>query len=194
MSTSALFVDTILREMRGVLPIPDALVAGLISHYELLLRWNPRMNLTTVTKPEEAAVRHYCESLFLAAHIGEGSVADIGSGPGFPGIPVALVDRSRRVDLVEAHQRKAVFLREAARDLPNVEVLSTRAEVVRGSYDWVVSRAVDPREVLRLRIGSRFALLLGSEDADVAGADRTIPLPWGARRVLVLGAFSRSSG
>ncbi len=90
MSTSALFVDTILREMRGILPIPDALVAGLISHYELLLRWNPRMNLTTVTKPEEAAVRHYCESLFLAAHIGEGSVADIGSGPGFSGMTLTM--------------------------------------------------------------------------------------------------------
>lgn len=164
-------------------------MAALEAHYRVLLLWNRKMNLTTVTRLEEAAIRHYCESLFVGLYVQGGAVVDIGTGPGFPGIPLAIARPACSVDLVEAHQRKAVFLREAARGLGNVRVQAARAESVRGSFDWLVSRAVDPRDLMKLRIARRFALLIGAEDASVVPAEELVPLPWGDRRVLALGSF-----
>ncbi len=142
------------------------------------------MNLTTVTDPVEAATRHYGESLFLAQRLTAGSVADVGSGAGFPGVPAAILRGDCRFDLVESNQRKAVFLREAARNLPGVRVLGQRAENISGGYDWVVSRAVAVPEVLALRLGGRFGLLIGADDASGLSGFEITPLPWGDRRVL----------
>lgn len=180
--------------MAGLIQLTSAQLALLESHYRLLLQWNSRMNLTTVTKLPEAAVRHYCESLFLACHLSPGTVADIGSGPGFPGIPAAILRPDCQFDLIESHQRKAVFLKEAARSLGNVKVLAKRAEDVVAAYDWIISRAVDPLEVLALRTaptaGGRFALLIGADDAARIALSHAgtveFPLPWGENRVLAL--------
>lgn len=175
--------------MGGRLALGEREMAALEAHYRVLLQWNRKMNLTTVTRLEEAAIRHYCESLFVGLYVQEGAVVDIGTGPGFPGIPLAIARPACSVDLVEAHQRKAVFLREAARGLGNVRVQAARAESVRGSFDWLVSRAVDPRDLMKLRIARRFALLIGAEDASAVSAEELVPLPWGDRRVLALGSF-----
>jgi len=75
-----------------------------------------------------------------------------GLGAGFPGIPLAIFRPELQVTLIESHQRKAVFLREAARGLSNVLVIAERAESVNESFDWVVSRAVAVEEVLRLHL------------------------------------------
>ena len=103
------------------------------AHYRLLLLWNRTLNLSAITGLEEAVERHYCESLFLGAHLPPGSLAivDIGSGAGFPGLPVAVLRPECSVTLIESHQRKAVFLREASRGLPGVRVVAKRAEDVR---------------------------------------------------------------
>src|SRR5581483_9324513 len=97
-----------------------------------MVRWNKTLNLTRVESLEQAVERHYAESLFLAAHLPVGAlrIVDVGSGPGFPGFPVAVVRGDCAVTLVESHQRKAVFLREASRPLENVEVVAKRAEDV----------------------------------------------------------------
>jgi 16S rRNA (guanine527-N7)-methyltransferase len=169
----------------------------LYGHYALLVRWNKVLNLTTVTGLEESAVRHYCESLFLATHLPAQpvSVLDIGSGAGFPGIPMAILRPDCAVTLAESHQRKAVFLREATRHLRNVRVQAKRAEQLNtAEYDWIVSRAVKWQGVVDLAQGS-VALLLGQEDAaQLAAASgfgwQTTPLPWGRRRVLAVGRRS----
>ena len=114
MSTSASLGEVLRAEVGG---LSDAEVAALETHYELLIRWNRKMNLTTVTSVEEVATRHYGESILLARHLTAGTVVDAGSGGGFPGIPVAIVRPDCDVTLVESHQRKAVFLREAVRGL-----------------------------------------------------------------------------
>ncbi len=76
-----------------------------------------------------------------------------------------------------------MFLRESTRDLKNVRVLSIRGEDVRESFDWVVSRAVAPSEVVELHLGENIALLIGREDAtSISGSSE--PLPWGNNRVL----------
>ena len=192
MSISQSLSDVIRREMAPIMPIGSGELQALEDHYRLILKWNPKMNLTTVTKVEEAAIRHYCESLFLAVQVRDGSVVDVGSGPGFPGIPLAVVSPACGVALVESHQRKAVFLREAVRDLPNARVISERAESLTGRYDWLVSRAVDPGSLMKLRIAGRYALLLGADDALQLGSEQIVPLPWGDRRVLAIGAYSDS--
>ena len=96
-------------------PLTREQVSALYGHYALLARWNKALNLTTVMGLEESVLRHYCESLFLGARLPEraGAVLDVGSGAGFPGVPLAVLRSDCNVTLAESHQRKAVFLREA---------------------------------------------------------------------------------
>jgi hypothetical protein len=94
----------------GFRGLSDAQLDALCDHYSLLLAWNERLNLTRVVSAADAARLHYVESLFLAAQLppGELRIVDVGSGAGFPGIPVAILRPETRVDLVESHQRKGV--------------------------------------------------------------------------------------
>jgi 16S rRNA (guanine527-N7)-methyltransferase len=145
-------------------------------HYQLLLRWNQKMNLTRITSLGDAVRYHYCESLYLAQSLPLGSlrIVDIGSGAGFPGIPVAIYRPDCEVHLVESHQRKAVFLSEATRNLPNAQVLAVRSEEVTEAYDWMISRAVRSDDVLKLKLAPNVAVL-GTEGEK---------LPWGTARAL----------
>jgi 16S rRNA G527 N7-methylase RsmG len=190
MSTSVSFGEALRGALSGILEITDEQVGALERHFNLLVLWNRRLNLTTVTRLPAAAVRHYGESLFLASRLTDGSIVDVGSGPGFPGIPVAVYRPKSEVTLVESHRRKSVFLREATRGLPNVQIVCARAETLEGRYDWLISRAVDVRSLLRLSLARRYALLLGADDAAQAPDAEVFPLPWGQRRVLVVGRCS----
>lgn len=189
MSTSTPFTKYLQERLAGLVEVTGEQLAQLESHYSLLLKWNSSMNLTTVTGMEEAAVRHYGESLLLGNAISGQAIVDIGTGPGFPGIPIAILHPEWEVTLVESHRRKAVFLREAARGLRNVRVAASRAEDVADRFDWVVSRAVDPAFVLGLRIAPRFGLLIGSEDASKLGSAQITQLPWGHTRVIAIGNY-----
>jgi len=180
--------EIIQQEMAGLMDIPPELIAQLESHYQLLLRWNKTLNLTTVVELEEAARRHYCESLYLSRVLTPGRVCDVGSGAGFPGLIAAIARPDCNFDLSESHQRKAVFLREGSRDLKNVRVIAKRAETLVEEYDWVVSRAVRPSDVLKLNLASRVALLIGEEDASQLTGFSVHHLPWGDHRVLAVQA------
>ena len=166
--------------LRGILVPTAEQLTKMEDHYQLLLKWNQKLNLTRITGLADAVTRHYAESAFLTAHLpGQAGlkVADIGSGGGFPGVPLAILRPDIHVDLVESRGRKAAFLREAAGSLPNCRVLSMRAEDLPGPYDWLVSRAVTPEEVLGLRLSPRVALLVGSADAAKLPGTRSA-LPW----------------
>jgi 16S rRNA (guanine(527)-N(7))-methyltransferase RsmG len=177
-------------------------IVQLYAHYELLLRWNQRMNLTTVKPGPEMVIRHYCESLFFAEHLPaaqkEISVLDVGSGAGFPGIPMAILKPEWRVTLIESGQRKAVFLRESSRHLSNVSVSAQRVEYVTKPGDWVVARAVDPEEVLLNvpRLAPNIGLMIGEEDFSTIRTNSRIAwseplrLPWGDRKLCVYGTCS----
>jgi 16S rRNA (guanine(527)-N(7))-methyltransferase RsmG len=135
-------------------------------HYELLCRWNRKLNLVSKNSLNEAETRHYGESLLLASRLPLGSltVVDVGSGAGFPGFVVAAVRSDCQVTLIESDQRKSAFLREASRGMSNVRVLSMRAESVEEHFDWLTMRAVrwEPEFV---RLARNYALLLGKDDA-----------------------------
>ena len=108
-------------------------VDQLHNHYFLLEKWNKVMNLSAIRDLPGIIERHYCESLFLARELALSpgtTVVDVGSGAGFPGVPLAVVYPECQVTLVESHARKSVFLREATRDIPNVSVLNSRIETV----------------------------------------------------------------
>src|ERR1700730_18009299 len=160
----------------------------------MLLRWNAKVNLTTITGLEEAVERHYCESLFLGANLPPGPlrIADVGSGPGFPGFPVAILRPDCEVTLIESHQRKAVFLSETARGHSNIKVVAKRAEDVHIRFDHAISRAVsydDLSKVLK-NLAPNADLLTGVEEPPVELGFRwrePVPLPWGKQRFLRIG-------
>lgn len=153
-------------------------------HFKLLQQWNARMNLTRIETLEEVVRLHYCESFYLGAWFSEepATVADIGSGPGFPGIPVAILRPNLKVTLLESSSRKCVFLRESSRRLPNVRVVNSRAEQCKDHFDWVISRAVAIPEVIRSGLAPNIALLISKSDSPVGW--QVIYLPWGSNRVL----------
>jgi len=143
---------------------------------------------------EEAVDRHYCESLFLGRQLPQGPlrIADIGSGAGFPGFPVAVLRPDCSVTLIESHQRKAVFLREVSRNQPNVHVLARRAEDVDEQFDWVISRAVSCKDLasfLKYLAPSVDLLTGGQAPPDGIGFvwEPPILVPWGEQRFLRTG-------
>ena len=191
------FAELLRGYLAGIVELSGPQIELLSKHYELLVRWNSRLNLTSIRNLEDAVVRHYCESLFFAHHLPEGGfkVLDFGSGAGFPGIPIAVLRPELQVTLAESHQRKSVFLRECSRELRNVTVSAKRAEELPGGFDWVVARAVDPVSVLKIapKLGRCVGLMVGKADTpDRSGSvlNREIALPWGDNRVCVYGCFT----
>ena len=189
-----MFADVLRRKLGNVAALSDQQVSQLEAHYQLLVKWNRSLNLTTVTDLEEAVERHYCESLFLAAHLPAGAlrIADIGSGAGFPGFPVAVFRPDCSVTLVESHQRKAVFLKEASRGLPNVRVVAKRADALGDStFDHVISRAVSYADLGKSikNLGKAADLLTGVEGPpeEWVWVWIAIQMPWGKERYLRLG-------
>ena len=171
--------------------LSDLQLAQLEAHYSLLCRWSRKINLTSVASLEELVTLHYCESLFAGTLLPPEpvSVADVGSGAGFPGIPMAILRPDCRFALIESHQRKSVFLKEATRELSNVRVLAVRAETVTERFDWMVSRAVKSSTIPRL--GRTVALLLSEADADEVQMDDVKldvrhKIPWGQHRVVLI--------
>jgi 16S rRNA (guanine527-N7)-methyltransferase len=123
------------------------LAARLLDYLALLDRWNRTYNLTAVRDPREMLSRHLLDSLSMWPHVRDGKLADLGTGPGLPGIPLALARPGLQVTLVESNGKKTRFLREVVRQLglANVRVLESRAEAVDepGAYDQITARAMD---------------------------------------------------
>ncbi len=187
-------------KLSGIFDLEPAAVDKLWAHYELLRRWNPRLNLTSVVDLEQAAVRHYAESLFLASLVPPAvcKVADVGSGAGFPGFPVAVALPEAEISLIESDQRKAAFLREASDLSRNIRVRCLRAQAVKDRLDAIVGRAVRPSEILDTahRTASWFGILLSRKDADLLAASnfaQVRPLPWDGDSAVLFGSVPRET-
>lgn len=118
-----------------------------------LIAWNKKINLTAITKPPDIAVKHVVDSLVPSRYIPKNaSLLDMGSGAGFPGIPLAILMPSVSVTLVDASRKKVSFLKHVSRilNLPNVEAHQCRAQDIsqnrnmRRVYDIIISRALFP--------------------------------------------------
>jgi 16S rRNA (guanine527-N7)-methyltransferase len=115
----------------------------LLDYLELLARWNNVYNLTAVRDADEMLTRHLLDSLAVAPLVRGDTLADLGTGAGLPGIPLAVLEPARQCVLIDSNGKKTRFLREAVRTLmlDNVRVEQTRVETARGSYDCVTARA-----------------------------------------------------
>ena len=129
------------------LGLDAALAEPLLAYLALLSRWNRTYNLTAIRDPEEMVTRHLLDSLAMHPYVQPGALADLGTGPGLPGIPLAIVRPDLQVTLVESNGKKARFLREAVRQLGlgNARVAESRAEAVAepGAYAQITARALD---------------------------------------------------
>lgn len=125
------------------LDLHEDAVAKLLDYLELLIRWNKTYNLTAVRDPAQMVTRHLLDSLSVLPFVQGETLADLGSGAGLPGIPLAIARPQLPITLVDSNGKKARFLREAARALPlrNVEVQQVRVEVLQGSFDCITARA-----------------------------------------------------
>lgn len=111
-------------------PLPGDAGERLLAYVELLAKWNRAFNLTAIRDPVQMISLHILDSLAVRPHLPSGSLADVGSGAGLPGIPLAIADPTRPVTLNDANQKKASFLRQATIELGlrNVQVHLGRAE------------------------------------------------------------------
>jgi 16S rRNA (guanine527-N7)-methyltransferase len=126
----------------GLAPGADA-CERLLDYVELLARWNAAYNLTAVREPGEMVTRHLLDSLAVAKLVRGDSLADLGTGAGLPGIPLAILAPERQHTLIDSNGKKVRFLREAVRALAltNVRVEQSRVEDARGQYDCITARA-----------------------------------------------------
>jgi 16S rRNA (guanine527-N7)-methyltransferase len=181
-----------------------------------LRRWNERVNLTAITDEREIVTRHFLDSLRCALSWGESpsSLIDVGTGAGFPGLPLKILRPELRLTLVESIEKKAAFLKHIAAelDLSEVVVLVARAETAghdmahRERYDVATARAVAELRVLAeyclplCRVGGRFLAPKGGQiEREIADAQaaigrlggqisglETVDLPDVERRLLVV--------
>ena len=142
--------DTIHRALAEFrLSASDKQVQQIQQYMGMLLKWNEAVNLTAIRAPLEILYRHFCESMFAASVVplDNGRLADVGSGGGFPGLPLKLLRPELEVFLVESNVKKATFLAEVIRDLglTDARVLVSRYEELAEELtplDFVCSRAV----------------------------------------------------
>ncbi|MGH9500090.1 MAG: 16S rRNA (guanine(527)-N(7))-methyltransferase RsmG [Terriglobales bacterium] len=195
---------------------PASLSAGQLSHIstyiDLLLRWNARVNLTSIRQPEAIVTRHFGESFFAARQLFpepglSASLIDVGSGAGFPGVPIKLWAPQLQLTLIDSAHKKVAFLRQLARSLTltDINVVTGRAEAYSGPpADVVTLRAVErfssavPTAARLVAPGGRLALLIGhaqtAQAADLLPGtawDAPIPLPLSESRVLLIGHSSQ---
>ena len=131
----------------AALSLDIALATPLLDYVALLARWNATYNLTAVRDPREMIGKHLLDSLAMQPFVRElGTLADLGTGPGLPGIPLAIATPSLQVTLVESNGKKARFLREAVRKLglANADVAESRIEAYRPgtTFDAITARAL----------------------------------------------------
>ncbi len=179
----------------------------LIQRYMRILRqWNEKLNLTAIRDPLEILYRHFCESMHaaVAVRVQSGRLADIGSGAGFPGIPLKIIRPELELFLVDSNIKKGTFLAEVVRDLEfvNARVLISRYEELSeelAPLDYVCSRAVGEfgpfldwaaSEQLSAR---RTLLWIGGRDIEEVKKSTNwewqepIPVPQSLRRYLLVG-------
>lgn len=126
-------------------------------YMNLLLEWNERINLTAITDEKEIIVKHFIDSILVLEYIKDGSyVIDIGTGAGFPGIPLKIMNQSYNLTLLDSLNKRTIFLQDVVNKLKlkNVTIIHGRAEDYardskhREMYDYAISRAVAPLNIL----------------------------------------------
>ncbi len=182
----------------------------LLAYVELLDKWNRVGNLVGPGDPATWLRRHVLDSLSVLAQLPAGSLVDIGSGAGLPGLVLAIARPGTPVTLLESRQRKAVFLRQVTLELalPDVEVVPLRSEQYRGCFDVVICRALGDLSTfvrmaahLRAPDGCMLAMKSAAPERDPPGlaqrgfrvdAVRALRAPEPGRRLVILRPAQRA--
>lgn len=119
-------------------------------HAQALLEWNRKINLTAITDPEQVGIKHFIDAIIPMMHIPEqGELLDLGTGGGFPGIPLKVMRPHQPMTLIDASRKKINFVKHVLRQLalPKIEALQSRVEALgqqavhQGRFQIIVSRA-----------------------------------------------------
>ena len=161
-------------------------------YYQLLIEWNQKMNLTAITEPAEVAVKHMVDSLTAfdeTLFFSGASIADVGTGAGFPGVPLKLFQPDLKLTLIDSLQKRLNFLTAVIETtgMKDVAILHYRAEEagqkkeLREAFDFVTSRAVARLPVLcelclpLVKIGGYFVALKGAQyETELVEAERAL--------------------
>ena len=181
-------------------------IEQILSYLNLLLKWNEKVNLTAIRDPLEILHRHFCECMYAAGSvpIERGRLADVGSGAGFPGLPLKIIRPELEFFLIESNLKKATFLTEVIREL-----VLAKTRVVVGRYeglgeelaplDFVCSRALGDFDAFLKWAASetlaakRVVLWIGGRDLEEIRRNtfwtwrEPIPVPHSLRRYLLVG-------
>ena len=131
--------------------INDEQIKRFMNYMNLLLEWNEKINLTAITQPEEVKLKHFVDSLTVLKYINDDDkVIDIGTGAGFPGIPLKIMNENTKITLLDSLNKRINFLNIVIEtlNLRNIQAIHGRAEEIarnklyREKYDVAVSRAV----------------------------------------------------
>lgn len=146
------------------------------NYMNILVEWNEKINLTSITEPNEIILKHFIDSLTVYKHINKMSIIDVGTGAGFPGIPLKIVNKDIKITLLDSLNKRINFLNEVIEklELENIEAIHGRVEevarnkVYRECFDIAVSRAVAPLNVLLeymiplIKVGGKCVCMKGS--------------------------------
>ena len=188
-------IESGLRAGLATLGLGDALAGPLLRYLALLETWNRTYNLTAIRDPREMVAKHLLDSLAMHASVAAiaargGSLADLGTGAGLPGIPLAIAHPGLQVALVESNGKKARFMREAVRTLGlgNARVVESRIEAfdAPGAFDAITARALATLPLI-LELGGHLlkpdGVLLAMKGALPADEIAALPPGWELREV-----------
>ncbi len=179
-----MFTEELARVLPAEIPHRERLIAKAAQHLQLIMAANEHMNLTRLTNPEEAAIKHICDSVAPWRYFAHAQrVLDAGTGAGFPGVPLSVVLPDVRFTLAESTQKKARFVDSAVEslELSNVRVVTARAEeaALTERPDIITARAIAPLHRILdlfakpLKLGARLILYKGPDiEAELAEARR----------------------
>ena len=167
------------------LPLNDAAQAKLLAYLELLAKWNKVHNLTAIREPEKMISHHLLDSLAVLPHLPAGALADVGSGGGLPGIPIAIAEPTRAVTVNDASHKKAAFLQQAIIELrlANAQVHVGRVQAWRPAQKFACVIARGFAELADFIAACRHLLAPGGVLAAMKGvypADELARVPAGA--------------
>ena len=125
------------------LPLSETQQRTLLLYLDQLLLWNKAYNLTAITDPEEALVKHVIDCLAIITHLPSGSLLDIGTGAGLPAVIIAICQPERQCTALDSNQKKIRFIKQISSELglSNMRPIASRIEAHEASYDVVTSRA-----------------------------------------------------
>lgn len=169
-------------------------IVSLRRYYELLVEWNQKMNLTALTEPEDVALKHFCDSILLLSYADiplNSSLIDVGTGAGFPSLPIKIVRPDIKLCLLDSLNKRLIFLQEVVNELnlTDVKIVHARAEdgarkkELRENFDFATSRAVAQLNVLSeyclpyVKVGGAFLAMKGKySEEEISNSKNAIKL------------------